>query len=175
MRTYIRTRSAGGTYFFTVNLAERKARLLTEHIIELREAFRRTRRDHPFLLDAIVVLPDHLHCLWTMPDGDDDYPTRWRLIKSRFSRGIAHGEWVSNSRRRKGERGIWQRRYWEHLIRDDHDYRVHADYIHYNPVKHGHAASPADWPYSTFHRWLDRGTYPPGWGGSHETMTHEPE
>jgi putative transposase len=112
MRTYTRARIAGGWYFFTVNLAERRGNdLLVWHIAELREAFRQTRRDHPFFMDAIVVLPDHLHCLWRLPADDDDFPTRWRLIKVRFSHRIAPGERISKSRRRKSERGVWQRRY----------------------------------------------------------------
>jgi putative transposase len=135
----MRSSVPGGTYFFTVNLAERhETSLLIDHIDSLRKAFAATRRERPFRLDAIVVLPDHLHCLWRLPTGDRDFSTRSRLIKSRFSREIERNEQRNPSRRRKGERGIWQRRYWEHLIRDDEDYRRHADYIHFNPVKHGH-------------------------------------
>ena len=123
MRTYTRVRLPGATYFFTVNLAERQGNdLLVRHIDLLREAFRITRQTHPFVLEAAVILPDHLHCLWRLPPGDDDFPMRWRLIKARFSRMIPHGERISESRMRKGERGIWQRRYWEHAIRDERDY-----------------------------------------------------
>lgn len=155
MRIYTRTRIAGGTYFFTVNLAERKhGSLLVAHVDELRAAFRLTQRDHPFKIDAIVVLPDHLHCLWTLPQGDADYSGRWQLIKARFSRSLAKIERISESRQRRGERGIWQRRYWEHAIRDDRDFERHADYVHYNPVKHGHVAAARDWPHSSFHRWV---------------------
>ena len=126
MRTYIRTRFKGGSYFFTVNLAERRQnRLLIQHIDDLREAFRHTQQRHPFVLDAIVVLPEHLHCLWRLPPQGDNFSTRWRLIKSHFSRRIANNEYISKSRMHKGERGIWQRRYWEHLIRDDSDYQNH--------------------------------------------------
>jgi len=137
MTDYRRNFIAGGSFFFTVNLAERRLRLLTEHIDELRAAARQTRRHYPFTIDAMVVLPDHLHAVWTLPEGDPDFATRWRLIKSAFSRSLATGEQISDSRAAKGERGIWQRRYWEHTIRDENDFSRHMDYIHINPVKHG--------------------------------------
>ena len=153
--------------FFTVNLAERHGNtLLTDRINHLREAFRRTFATHPVIMNAAVVLPEHLHCIWQLPPGDDDYPVRWRLIKSHFSRLVESGERRSESRLRKGERGIWQRRYWEHLIRDDRDYARHVDYIHYNPIKHGLVAQAADWPYSTFSRWVRRGVYTEAWAGN---------
>ena len=164
MRTYKRLRIDGGCYFFTVNLAERHGNdLLVRHIDDLRVAMRTTMHDHPFTIDAMVVLPEHLHCLWQMPPDDDDFPNRWRLIKARFSRCVDRGERISSSRRRKGERGIWQRRYWEHAIRDDRDYQRHVDYIHYNPVKHGHVNAPHEWPHSSFMRWVERGMYPANW------------
>lgn len=163
MRSYTRAKVSGATYFFTVVVADRRQDLLLRTIDQLRDAFRRTRRDHPFEINAIVVLPDHLHCLWTLPAGDDAFPMRWRLIKSRFSRAMTAGEPLSPSRRRKGERGIWQRRYWEHLIRDEPDYQRHVDYIHFNPVKHGYAGHPGEWPYSSFRRFVERGLYPPEW------------
>jgi putative transposase len=153
--------------FFTVNLAERRGNdLLVRHIADLREVFRQTRRDHPFTIEAIVVLPDHCHYLWRLPPDDDDFPTRWRLLKARFSKCIAPGERISTSRRREGERGAWQRRYWEHVIRDEPDYLRHMDYIHYNPVKHGYVQLVKDWPYSSFHRWVERGVYPADWAAS---------
>jgi REP element-mobilizing transposase RayT len=124
MPDYRRNFIAGGSFFFTVNLAERRLRLLTEHIEELRAALRQTRRHHPFTIDAMVVLPDHLHAVWTLPEDDANFATRWRLIKSTFSRNLATGERISDSRAAKGERGIWQRRYWEHIIRDENDLRV---------------------------------------------------
>jgi putative transposase len=108
-------------------------------------------------------LPDHLHAIWTLPGGDADYMTRWRLIKTAFSRGLPPGEPVSDSRKAKGERGFWQRRYWEHTLRDERDYAAHFDYIHFNPVKHGHVKDPADWPYSSFHRMVRLGFYPESW------------
>jgi putative transposase len=129
MTDYRRNFLTGGSFFFTVNLAERHLRLLTDHIDKLRSAFRETRLRHPFTIDAMVVLPDHLHAIWTLPEGDADFATRWRLIKSTFSRGLGAGEQISSSRASKGERGIWQRRYWEHTIRDDNDFARHVDYI----------------------------------------------
>jgi len=169
MRSYIRAHQPGGWYFFTVNLAERRGNdLLVRRIADLRAAFRRVRVDHPFVIDAIAVLPDHLHCLWRLPPGDDDYPLRWRLIKAHFSRSIIGGERISKSRWRKGERGIWQRRYWEHAIRDERDYRSHMDYIHYNPVKHGYVPAVREWPYSSFHRCVERGMYPVEWAAARE-------
>lgn len=122
MRTYVRSRVQGGSYCFTVNLAERHDTvLLVEHIALLKQAFRQTRLERPFTMPGFVILPEHLHCLWTLPAGDHDFPTRWRLIKSRFSRALPRDERRSASRLRKNERGIWQRRFWEHLVRDDAD------------------------------------------------------
>ena len=165
MTDYRRYRVKGGTYFFTVNLAERKRKLLTEHIDALREAFRTVKQAHPFQMDAVVVLPDHLHTIWTLPEGDDDFSLRWRQIKSAFSREIEQGERVSKSRARKQERGIWQRRFWEHALRDESDFARHVAYIHFNPVKHGHVASVADWPHSSFHRYVQLGICPLDWAG----------
>ncbi len=155
---------AGGTYFFTVNLAERKRRLLVEHVDLLRDVLRRVKARYLFHIDAMVILPEHLHAVWTMPQDDRDYSTRWMLIKAGFSRGIAKTERRSQSRVRKGERGIWQRRFWEHVIRDDRDYEKHVDYIHYNPVKHGYVKRAADWPHSSIHRFIAAGLLPHEWG-----------
>ncbi|HKA56849.1 MAG TPA: transposase [Candidatus Binatia bacterium] len=168
MRQYIRYRLAGGCYFFTVVLARRTDQYLVDHAGALRAAFRKVKLSHPFRLDALVVLLDHLHCVWTLPEGDDDFPTRWFLIKSSFSRALPQIELRSESRMRKEERGIWQRRYWEHAIRDDLDHQRHIDYIHYNPVKHGYVKWVADWQYSTFHRYVRLGIYPPDWAGGRE-------
>jgi putative transposase len=165
MPGYRRNFVPGGTYFFTVNLAERRLPLLTQHIEMLRAAFRYARRRHPFTIDAIVVLPDHLHAIWTLPEGEADFALRWRLIKATFSRGLPRGEEVSPSRSRKGERGIWQRRYWEHTLRDERDFARHADYIHFNPVKHDYVGRVRDWPYSSFHRLARVGVYAADWGG----------
>jgi len=166
VRTYARAFAPGGTFFFTVNLADRFATLLTEHIDELRTSVRRVRDMHPFHIDAMVVLPEHLHAIWTLPVGDTDYPTRWALIKAGFSRRLAKVERISASRSQKGERGIWQRRYWEHQIRNEDDYARHVDYIHYNPVKHGYVSAPRDWPHSSFHRFVRDGILPVDWGAN---------
>jgi putative transposase len=164
MTDYRRCRVPGGTFFFTVNLADRHRGLLTEHIETLRNAFRDVRNAHPFTIRAVVVLPEHIHCLWELPSGDSDYSTRWRQIKSAFSRALPKVEHISASRARKNERGIWQRRFWEHTIRNDADYAAHFDYIHFNPVKHGWVKRVRDWPYSSFHRYVRLGVYPLDWG-----------
>jgi putative transposase len=165
MTGYRRNVVPGGSFFFTVNLAERRLSVLTEHIDLLRGAFRDIRRRHPFTIDAVVVLPDYLHAIWTLPDGDADYAMRWRLIKSAFSRALPSGERISASRAARAERGIWQRRYWEHTLRDDRDFTLHMDYIHFNPVKHGLVGQVQDWPYCSFHRLVRLGVYPVEWGG----------
>jgi putative transposase len=161
---YRRAKIKGGTYFFTVNLADRSSTLLTDRIDELRSAVQKIKHEHPFGIDAMVVLPDHIHAIWTLPPEDNDYVTRWALIKAAFSRQIPANEKRSSSRTSKGERGIWQRRYWEHLIRDEQDFNRHVDYIHYNPVKHGYAKSPADWPHSSIHQFIRKGILPSDWG-----------
>jgi putative transposase len=163
MPQYVRAFVPGGTFFFTATLLERRRRLLTEHIDDLRAVFADARRRRPFVIEAIVVLPDHLHCIWTLPPEDSDFSARWHDIKARFSARIARGEWRSARRVKKGERGIWQRRFWEHLIRDDRDFQRHVDYIHYNPVKHGYVPRVSDWPYSSFHRYVQRGILPLNW------------
>ena len=111
------------------------------------------------------MLPDHLHAVWTLPAGDADFAVRWQLIKASFSRGLLREEPVSASRSRKRERGIWQRRYWEHTLRDEDDFARHVDYIHFNPVKHGHVERVRDWQYSSFHRMVRLGVYPENWAG----------
>jgi putative transposase len=165
MTNYRRHFVAGGSYFFTVNLADRGLQLLTDHIEALRSAFQYARVRHPFTIDAIVVLPDHLHAIWTLPEGDADFPLRWRLVKATFSRSLAREEQISRSRLSRGERGIWQRRYWEHALRDEGDFARHTDYIHFNPVRHGHVRQVLDWPYSSFHRMVRRGLNPADWAG----------
>lgn len=165
MTGYRRNFIPGGSFFFTVNLADRRLRLLTEHVDELRAAFREVRQRHPFTIDAIVVLPDHLHAVWTLPEGDADFATRWRQIKSGFSRALPAVERISSSRAAKGERGIWQRRYWEHTIRDENDFMRHVDYVHINPLNHGLVTRVAGWPYSSFHRMVKLGVYPEDWAG----------
>ncbi len=162
---YRRANAAGGTYFFTVNLADRRSDLLVRHIDELRAAIKAAKNARPFEILAMVVLPEHLHAIWRMPQDEADYPLRWSQIKAGFSRQLAKVETINASRAFKRERGIWQRRYWEHQIRNELDLERHVDYIHYNPVKHGWVACPADWPYSTLHRYIERGWVAPDWGG----------
>lgn len=166
MATYRRAIVPGGCFFFTVN-TERRQRLLTEPaVIEaLRGAFRAVRRDHPFTIDAIVVLPDHLHTIWTLPQDDADYALRWNLIKRETSIAVRHLLIAAPraSLRKRHEIGLWQRRYWEHQIRDDRDFGRHVDYIHWNPVKHGHVMHAADWPHSSFHQYVRQGRLPVDW------------
>jgi putative transposase len=173
MTNYRRNFIKGGSYFFTATLADRRQALLVDSIDALREAFRQVKAAYPFHLDAMVVLPEHLHCMWTLPPDDADYPGRWRRIKAAFSRSLPECYPRSRSQILKNERGIWQRRYWEHTLRDEEDYRRHMDYIHYNPVKHGHVNCVADWPHSTFHRYVEAGIYPNDWAGNEETVDQE--
>ena len=163
MTNYRRNFVPGGSFFFTVNLADRRLRVLTERVDLLRSAFRYAQARHPFTIEAIVVLPDHLHAIWTLPPGDVDFPMRWRLIKTEFSRALEPEERRSQSRKAKGERGIWQRRYWEHTLRNDNDFERHCDYIHFNPVKHGYVSTTREWPYSSFKRFVKSGVYPIDW------------
>lgn len=164
--SYRRAFVPGGTWFFTVNLLQRYGNdLLVREIGLLRETVKWVRSRHPFRIDVWVVLPDHLHCVWTLPPGDSDFSMRWRLIKSGFSRALPKTERRSDIRKAAGERGIWQRHYWEHLIRDDADYQRHVDYVHVNPLKHSHVLYTRDWPYSTFHRYVAKGIYPADWCG----------
>ena len=166
MPDYRRNRVPGATYFFTVNLLDRRSDLLVREVDRLRHAVRQTRTEMPFHIDAWVILPDHMHCLWTLPEGDDDFPRRWRAIKIAFSRSLPSAGRPTATMAKRGERGIWQRRYWEHTIRDERDYVVHMDYTHFNPVKHGHAGNIADWPFSSFRRCVERGIYPESWLGA---------
>jgi len=170
MPDYRRAWHPGGTYFFTVNLLQRSGNdLLVRHIDLLREVVASVRKHHPLIIHAWVVLPDHLHCVIELPEGDADFALRWRLIKMNFSKSLPKTESISAVRQRRGERGIWQRRYWEHLIRDERDFQAHVDYVHINPYKHGWVQRVADWPHSTFHRSVDAGIYPADWGGNGES------
>jgi len=163
MVMYRRNRVEGGTYFFTVALQDRKRAYLVDHIDDLRKSVRYALRKQPLHIDAWVVLPEHMHALWTLPPGDDDYSGRWKNIKGRFSHLlVAAGEPIRKNAR--NEYDLWQGRFWEHTIRDDADYAHHFDYIHYNPVKHGWVTSVRDWPYSSFHRCVKSGLYPLTWG-----------
>jgi putative transposase len=164
MVRYRRNLLAGGTYFFTVTLEDRTLTALVDHINALRESMRTTRRAHPFTIDAVVVLPDHLHIVMTLPPGDSDFSTRWSLIKRGFTTSVVRSSAIV-ARHRNGEYALWQRRYWEHTIRDDEDFERHVDYIHFNPVKHGHVGRVRDWPHSSFHAYVKRGLLPEDWGG----------
>ncbi len=170
MSHYRRSHTAGATYFFTVVTFRRQPILCDESVRRaLHTAIVTTRSTRPFSIDAWVLLPDHLHCIWTLPADDADYATRWNLIKRRVSVQCRtthlHGEWLTASKYKHRESTLWQRRYWEHRIRDEPDFVRHVDYIHYNAVKHGHCHRVADWPHSTFHRYVERGDYPADWGG----------
>ena len=168
MSHYRRANTAGGTYFFTVVSYQRKPVLCDEPIRDaLRDAIKETQLKYPFTVDAWVLMPDHLHCLWTLPEGDSNYSKRWGIIKRRVSIvcGDAYNrnKCVNASKRKHRESTLWQRRFWEHQIRDQHDYNNHMDYIHYNPVKHGLCERPDLWPYSTLHRYVKDGVYPSDW------------
>lgn len=180
MSRYRRANTAGGTYFFTV-VAYRRQPILCDEAIRnaLHTAIETVRVAYPFVIDAWVLLPDHLHCVWTLPDGDADFPGRWSLIKSRVSRAVGlqyrRAEWMNASKLKHREATIWQRRFWEHCIRDENDFRRHVDYLHFNPVKHGLVSRVADWPYSTFHRFAAKGIYSPDWAGRAEEDGHVAE
>lgn len=166
---YRRAFTPGGTLFFTVVTHNRRPLLASADAVDvLRAAFRSVRQSRPFEMDAMVVMPDHLHCIWTMPPDDSDFATRWRLIKTWFTKNSPQSRRVTPdpARSAKAEQAVWQHRYWEHLLRDDHDYARHVDYIHYNPVKHGLASSASAWPYSSFSRHVATGIYPANWGQS---------
>lgn len=173
---YRRSQTPGAAFFFTVVTHERKKILLWgENPRVLKQAFETTKARHPFAVDAIVVLPDHLHCLWTLAPGDNDFSKRWMLIKSNFTR-MCHDPYRSErsaSRIVKREQYIWQRRFWEHQIRDDVDFARHVEYIHYNPVKHGLAKSPLGWKYSSFHRYVKEGKYHREWGAEERIVPDE--
>jgi putative transposase len=166
MSNYRRAFVPGGTWFFTVNLLQRHGNdLLVREIALLRQVVQRVRQRYPFHIDAWVVLPEHMHCVFTLPEGDSDFSLRWRLIKSGFSRALPKTESLSVVRLAAGERGIWQRHFWEHLIRDELDFQRHIDYVHVNPLKHGLVKRVGDWPFSTFHRYVDAGIYVADWCG----------
>ena len=165
---YRRVVIEGACYFFTVVTHERQRLFSDPQTVQLlADAIAKVRVRHPFEIEAQVILPDHLHTIWTLPDGDANYAARWRLIKEGFTRAYcqSHGtpERTATARAR-GEQPVWQRRFWEHLIRDDRDFSVHLDYIHRNPVRHGLVSAPRDWPQSSFADWVARGVYDPAWG-----------
>jgi len=168
MRTSIRADAAGAIYFFTLTLQDRGARWLVDHVGLLRAAVRQVKASHPFEIEAMVVLPEHLHALWRLPVDDNDFSTRWMLVKQAFTQAlIANGalrDDVAPGRGLKGERKLWQRRFWEHRIQDEEDFQRHVEYIHYNPVKHGWVARAADWPHSSLHRFVREGSVAADWG-----------
>jgi len=169
MSQYRRNYEKGGTYFFTVVTYKRQKIFIGPLIDILRLSFKKIIAEVPFHIKAIVVLPDHIHCIWQLPRGDNDFSIRWKKIKSDFSKRYweKFGELslpISASMKKKGELGIWQRRFWEHTIKDENDFCIHCDYIHYNPVKHGYARVPNQWPYSSFRRYVREGLYDEGWG-----------
>jgi|SRR5690349_3299174 putative transposase len=167
MVRYRRNFVPGGTYFFTVTLADRRSNFLVDHIVALRSAFQATRRKRPFKIDAIVVLPEHLHAVLTLPHGDANFSARWRDIKTYLTnRIVAAGNPIL--RHASGERTLWQRRFWEHTIRDETDFVRHVDYIHFNPVKHHLVTRACDWPYSSFHRYVGDGLLVQDWAGKIE-------
>ncbi|MGH8402614.1 MAG: REP-associated tyrosine transposase [Gammaproteobacteria bacterium] len=170
MPEYRRPRAKGGTFFFTVCTLERKPILTSDAMrMALRTAIRAVRTIHPFEIDAWVLLPDHLHCIWTLPENDADFGLRWAIIKQEVTRQCANvlhsGGRRSVSGIKRREAALWQRRFWEHRIRDEADLSNHMDYLHWNPVKHGYAVRVLDWPYSTFHRFVAAGIHPEDWGG----------
>ena len=170
MPNYRRVLIPGITYFFTVvTYKRRKILVIPEGRQMLRDVVDEVRQLRPFTVCGWVLLPDHIHCIWTLPENDCDYSKRWGMIKAGFSKrakNLFHrNEWMTDSKRKHREATIWQRRFWEHMIRDEDDFRRHMDYIHFNPVKHGLVKRVRDWPYSTFHRCVKNGDYPPDWGG----------
>ena len=178
MPNYRRADSPGATYFFTLNTHSRQPWLVNDDVRQaLREAIESTRARYHFAIDAWVLLPDHIHCIWTLPADDANFSIRWALIKQHVSKACARRYVNPNhfnaSQRKRGESGFWQRRFWEHLIRDEIDYERHVDYIHWNPVKHGHVDRCIDWPYSTFHRYLAQGVYPIDWAISESAFEDE--
>ena len=169
MSYYRRANQLGGTYFFTVVTYRRQPFLCDDDVrMASRDAIERVRNRYDFQIDAWVLLPDHLHCIWTLPDGDADFSTRWSRIKRHVTQvcghRIARQDWMTRSKRIHRESTRWQRRFWEHPIRDEKDFRAHVDYIHYNPAKHGYVKRAVDWPYSSFHRYVKEGVYEMDWG-----------
>ncbi|MFT5083861.1 MAG: putative transposase [Lentisphaeria bacterium] len=170
MSNYRRMRTEGGTYFFTVVTYRRRPIFVDNSVVdELRKAIKEVKQQSPFVVDAWVVLPDHMHCVWSLPEGDADYSKRMGQIKSNFTRRVKgrfhQSSLLTDAKQRKRESTIWQRRFWEHEIRDQVDFENHINYVHYNPVKHGLVKRIADWPYSTFHKYVENGIYSNDWSG----------
>jgi putative transposase len=164
MVRYRRNFVPGGTYFFTVTLADRTSSAMVHHMSVLRMAFRIARHERPFTIEAIVILPEHLHAIWRLPSDDSDSSGRWKRIKAYLThRLVATG--VPVKRHRNGEYALWQRRFWEHTIRNEIDFERHVDYVHFNPVKHKLVSWALEWPYSSFHVYVRRGLLPADWAG----------
>ncbi|MBI5643291.1 MAG: transposase [Deltaproteobacteria bacterium] len=168
---YRRSKAKGATFFFTVVTHGRKKILCRKaNVLLIKEAFKRVMTQRPFMMDAFVLLPYHIHCIWTLPENDNDFSTRWRLFKTCFTKGC-HNKYKNPqtaSRVKSGEQAVWQRRFWEHTIVNEDDFIRHVDYIHYNPVKHGLVKSPKEWPYSSFHRYVKDGLYAIDWSAESE-------
>ena len=180
MSEYRRYKQSNGCYFFTVVTDKRNHILVSEDSRQyLRDAFQTIRKKYPFKIDGVVLLPNHIHTIWSLPEDDSNFSLRWNLIKNRFTKlylnsrrvGSKHCDphrnatnSLSHSRIKKREQGIWQRRFWEHLIRNEDDFIKHLDYIHYNPVKHGYVQNPLDWKWTSFHRYVKLGWYEMNWG-----------
>ena len=175
MPNYRRAEISGGTFFFTVVTFRRRPFLIDEEVrAALRDAITRTRTTLPFTIDAWVLLPDHLHCVWTLPDGDANFSTRWRLIKTFVMQRCHHflhdPTELSDRRRAKAQSTVWQNRFWEHQIRNENDFEKHVDYIHWNPVKHGYVTRPIDWRWSSMRRYVDAGILPENWAESESAV-----
>jgi putative transposase len=164
MVRYRRNFLPGGTYFFAVTLSDRRSTALVDHVSELRDAFRVARRERPFAVEAIIILPDHLHAIFTLPPDDADFSGRWRRIKGHFSNALIDAG-IELKRNANGDLALWQKRFWEHTIRNENDLARHVDYIHFNPVKHGLVSRVCDWPHSSFHRYVREKILPQDWAG----------
>ena len=163
---YRRVRVEGGTYFFTVVTYQRRPIFADAAMVDLlHRSIEKVQARHPFEIIAQVILPDHLHAIWTLPAGDADYSKRWRLIKESVTRELNNVHEMSVDQPSSGKGHVWQKRFREHVIRDDNDLAAHVDYIHFNPVHHGLVNAPRDWPHSTFLAWVERSVYPLDWGG----------
>lgn len=172
MVNYRRDYTQGATYFFTLVLQNRHSTYLTTYIDELGKAFRDIRAKAYFTTEAIIVLPDHLHTIWTLPEDNSDYSLRWRLIKTRFTQALINKK-IPLIKNKRGDSNLWQKRFWEHRIRDEEDFQKHVDYIHYNPVKHGYSLMAKDWPYSSIHRFINLGIIPTDWSMEQQSTLEE--
>jgi putative transposase len=171
MANYRRIYTGGNIYFFTLVMYRRQAILCHDDIrTALRSGIMETRKTHPFKVDAWVLMPDHLHCIWTLPENDINFSTRWAMIKRYVTKQCCaekyqRDEWLNKSRVKRKESTLWQRRFWEHQIRDDQNFQRHFDYLHFNPVKHGYVNSVKEWEFSSFHRYVKNEIYTENWGG----------